>query len=63
MTHRPSAAIIGTGIALSLLGWGAGRVGEIALDTLRPNMQTAAVAAHKVAIPHFSVHLSIEVRP
>ncbi|MET3436601.1 hypothetical protein [Sphingomonas sp. 1185] len=59
MSRRPTHTVIGAGIALSLLGWGAGRVGEITLDTLRPNAQ----AAHKTALPSLSVHLSIEVRP
>ena len=59
MSRRLTRTVIGTGIALSLLGWGAGRVGGIAFDTLRPNAQ----AAHKTALPSLSVHLSIEVRP
>jgi len=54
-----SRHLIGAGIALSLLGWGVGRVGDITLGVLRP----APVAADKAALPHFSVHLSIEVRP
>ncbi|MFN3775188.1 hypothetical protein [Sphingomonas parapaucimobilis] len=63
MSRRLTRAVIGTGIALSLIGWSAGRVGEITLDTLRPNIRAASVAADKVAMPIFSVHLSIEVRP
>ncbi len=54
---------IGTGITLSLLGWGAGRMGEVTLDTLRPDIRAATAATHNVRIPAFSVHLSIEVRP
>ena len=63
MSRRLTRAAIGSGMALSLLGWGAGRVGEITLDTLRPDIQAASIAAHKVTMPKFSVHLSIEVRP
>ena len=59
MSRRLTRTVIGTGIALSLLGWGAGRVGGIAFDTFRPKMQ----AAPKAALPGFSVHLSVEVRP
>lgn len=62
MSRRLTRAAIGSGIALSLLGWVAGRVGEITLDTLRPDIQ-AATAAHGVRMPTLSVHLSIEVRP
>lgn len=62
MSRRLTRAVIGTGIALSLLGWGAGRLGEITLDTLRPNIR-AATAVHGARMPQFSVHLSIEVRP
>lgn len=63
MIRRLTRTAIGTGIALSLLGWGVGRVSEITLDTLRPTIRTASIADHKLAIPKFSVHLSIEVRP
>ena len=63
MSRRLTHAVIGTGIALSLLGWGVGRVGEVTLDAIRLGMQAASIAAHQVAIPKFSVHLSIEVRP
>ena len=62
MGRRLTRAVIGTGIAVSLLGWGAGRLGEITRDTLRPELQ-AVTADHKGAIPTFSIHLSIEVRP
>lgn len=62
MSRRLTHAVIGTGIALSLLGWGAGRVGEITLDTLRPNLRAATTAARNLRMPAFSVHLSIEVR-
>lgn len=61
MSRRLTRAVIGAGIVLSLLGWGAGRMGEITLDTLHPDISTAT--AHTVRMPHFSVHLSIEVRP
>ena len=63
MSRRMTRTVIGTGIALSLLGWGAGRVGEITLDTLRPDVRVARTAAYNVRMPAFSVHLSIEVRP
>jgi len=63
MSRRLTHAVIGSGIALSLLGWGAGRVGEVTLDAIRPDIQAAAVAAHGAQMPTFSVHLSIEVRP
>jgi hypothetical protein len=63
MSRRLTRAVIGAGIALSLLGWGAGRVGEITLDTLRPDIQAATAAAHSARMPSFSVHLSVEVRP
>ena len=59
MSRRLTRTVIGTGIALSLLGWGAGRVSGIAFDTLRPKIQ----AADKAALPSLSVHFSIEVRP
>lgn len=63
MSRRLTRAAIGSGMALSLLGWGAGRVGEFSFDAIRPDMQAAGIAAHQVAIPKFSVHLFIEVRP
>lgn len=65
MSRRLTRAVIGAGIALSLLGWGAGRVGEVTLNAIRPDIRAAAVAvaAHSARIPKFSVHLSIEVRP
>lgn len=63
MSRRLTRAVIGSGITLSLLGWGAGRVGEVTLDTLRPDIRAATTAARNVRIPAFSVHLSIEVRP
>ncbi|MCT8001770.1 hypothetical protein NZL82_07735 [Sphingomonas sanguinis] len=63
MSRRLTRAVIGSGIALSLLGWGAGQVGKVTLDTLRPNIRAATTAAHSARMPAFSVHLSIEVRP
>ncbi|WP_267434477.1 hypothetical protein [Sphingomonas sp. GM_Shp_1] len=54
-----SRHLIGAGIALSLLGWGVGRVGDVTLAAT----PRSTVAADKAALPHFSVHLSIEVRP
>ena len=63
MSSRLTRAVIGSGITLSLLGWGAGRVGEVTFDAIRPHMQAASVASHQVAIPKVSVHMSIEVRP
>ncbi|WP_312489369.1 hypothetical protein [Sphingomonas sp.] len=63
MSRRLTRAVIGSGITLSLVGWSAGQVGKVTLDAIRPNMQAASVASHQVAIPKFSVHLSIEVRP
>ena len=62
MSRRLTRTVIGTGIALSLLGWGAGRLGEITRHTLRPELQAVTVV-HRGAIPSFSIHLSIEVRP
>ncbi|WP_322963037.1 hypothetical protein [Sphingomonas fuzhouensis] len=63
MSRRLTRTVIGAGIALSLLGWGAERVGEVTLDAIRPDIRSAAVAAHGARLPKFSVHLSIEVRP
>lgn len=63
MSRRLTRAVIGSGIALSLLGWGASRVGEITLDALRPATIAARGAAPTATMPHFTVHLSIEVRP
>ncbi|WP_375243066.1 hypothetical protein [Sphingomonas parapaucimobilis] len=56
-------AVIGAGIAISLLGWGVGRVGEVTLDAIRPDIRAAAATTHSARLPKFSVHLSIEVRP
>lgn len=63
MSRHLTRAVIGSGMVLSLLSWGAGRVGEFTFDAIRPDMQADSVAAHQVAIPKFSVHLFIEVRP
>lgn len=63
MSRRLTRLVIGSGIALSLLGWGAGRVSGVTIDTLRPDIRAATTAARNVRIPAFSVHLSIEVRP
>ncbi len=63
MSRRLTHMAIGSGIALSLLGWGAGRLSEVAVDLLPPGIPAAAIVAHKTALPHVSVHLSIEVRP
>ncbi|QXT36982.1 hypothetical protein KV697_06700 [Sphingomonas sanguinis] len=63
MSRRLTRAVIGTGIALSLLGWGAGRIGEVTLAALRPDSRIVAATAQTAPMPKFSVHLSIEVRP
>ncbi|MBZ6380723.1 hypothetical protein [Sphingomonas sanguinis] len=63
MNRRLTHIAIGGGIALSLLGWGAGRLGEVTLEAIRPDIQAATIAAHNARLPKFSVHLSIEVRP
>jgi hypothetical protein len=63
MSRRLTHMAIGSGIVLSLLGWGAGRLSEVAVDLLPPGTPAPGIVAHKAALPHVSVHLSIEVRP
>ncbi|KTW06286.1 hypothetical protein [Sphingomonas sanguinis] len=63
MSGRLTHLAIGAGIALSLLGWGAGQVGVIALDALRPAIRTATPVAHSAPTRPFSIQLSVEVRP
>lgn len=60
MSRRLVHAAIGAGITLSLLGWGAGQIGQVALRAIDPAGPVAAQLPHA---PHVSIHLSIEVRP
>ncbi|MDY0959889.1 hypothetical protein SOM26_14435 [Sphingomonas sp. CFBP8993] len=63
MSCRLTHMAIGGGIALSLLGWGTGRLGEVAVHLLPADIPAASIVAREAIIPHVSVHLSIEVRP
>ncbi|KTT92488.1 hypothetical protein [Sphingomonas sanguinis] len=63
MNRRLTHMAIGGGIALSLLGWGAGQMGVIALDALRPAIRATTPAAHSAPTRPFSIQLSVEVRP